>query len=116
MGSGTTHKVYKRSSHLEILCDFLQECVSFHGIALSLESDVPSPVQSKLAALYLWTLWMVEYFLWIQILRVNLYLHKIESLNLTQLRHAISAVWYVVQKKLTYPWIWWFMEMDLMCI
>ena len=46
----------------------------------------------------------------------HLYLYKIESLNLTQLRDAISAVRYVVQKKLTYPWIWWFMEMDLMCI
>ena len=46
----------------------------------------------------------------------NLYLYKIESLNLTQLRDAISAVWYVVQNKLTYPWIWQFMEMDLMFI
>ena len=46
----------------------------------------------------------------------NLYLYKIESLNLTQLRDAISAVQYIVEKKLIYPWIWWFMEMDLKCI
>ena len=46
----------------------------------------------------------------------HLYLYKIESLNLTQLRDAISAVRYVVEKKLIYPWIWWFMEMDLKCI
>ena len=46
----------------------------------------------------------------------NLYLYKIESLNLTQLRDAIPAVRYIVEKKLIYPWIWWFMEMDLKCI